>query len=1050
MHGLPIAETGRTIECWSFIPRLSLPMCGIAGVFHADASLPIDAELPRRMAGRIAHRGPDGVGFWNGRGVAFAHRRLSIVDVEGGRQPMSNEDGRVQVVFNGEIYNHLELRAWLESRGHRFANRSDTEVLVHLYEEFGQELVHKLRGMFAFAIWDDRRDQLFLARDRLGLKPLYLARTADRLLFASEPKAILADLTISRQVDPRSLEDYLCFGMVVSPRSIFAGIEQLAPGHTLLVGRDSIHASSRCYWTPTYKTENRRIEDWRDALHAKLEEVVRLHLMSDVPLGAFLSGGVDSGTLLALMRRFSSNSIRTFTIGFLERDFSELPQARATAAMHGTIHTEQVISPNQTSLLEEMTEYFDEPLADTSKVPTFLVAKLAASSVKVALSGDGADEAFAGYPRYQHDLREDQLRRRLPEWFRRTALREASKLWPRGRWLPRPFRLAQVMENISHDAATATAISMAYCRLPWRRRLLHRDVVAELGRHDPKDAIRHAFRQAPAGDIVAGMTAADFGVLLPDDYLVKVDRAGMAHGLEVRPPFLDHEFIELACTIPSELKIRDGVGKWILKQSITDLVPEENIRLPKRGFNVPVNRWLSGPLRQHFEDMVLDQRGPLAPFLNLGMAEKMFYKHVTGQVRNGQVLWSLLVLSHWANRYLREQPEPSPESRPAVIPAPPLARRSPPMPIRVAFVVHVMQVAGAEVLIEEIIRRLGPAIEPTILCLDSVGAIGERLRAQGVPVVVLGRHSGRDFGVARRMAREIRARRIQIVHAHQYTPFFYAAIAKLWCWGGFRLIQTEHGRHYPDIVSPTRRGVNRLILDRLADAVNACCEFSAKALSRNDGFAGQRIEVIDNGVELSRYHSDEDERCVRDRLGLDRDKKYIACVARFHPVKDHAMLLRAFARLAMQRSDCELLLAGDGPLRLDLERQVRESGVQNRVQFLGVRRDVPDLLRAANVFTLTSVSEAASLTVMEAMACARPCVVTNVGGNPELIRDGKEGFLVPRGDDAACAEALAKVLDNPDLARSLGASGRRRAEERFSLSRTVERYYGLYRELVRI
>jgi len=1022
-------------------------MCGIAGIFHADSIRPVDAELPRRMAARIAHRGPDGDGYWFGRGIAFAHRRLSIIDVERGRQPMANEDGRVQVVFNGEIYNHIELRAWLESRGHRFASHCDTEVLVHLYEELGSELVHKLRGMFAFAIWDDRRDQLFLARDRLGLKPLYIARTADRLLFASEPKAILADPVVSRQVDPHSLEDYLCFGMVISPRSIFAGIEQLAPGHTLLVGRGSIHATPRRYWAPVYKTESRRLEDWRDAIHAKLEEVVRLHLMSDVPLGAFLSGGVDSGTLLALMRRFSSNPIRTFTIGFLERDFTELPQARATAAMHGATHTEQIISPNEIGILEEMTEFFDEPLADTSKVPTFLVSKLAAGSVKVVLSGDGADEAFAGYPRYQHDLREDKIRRWLPDWFRQTALREASKLWPRGRWLPKPFRLAQVMENVSHDAATATAISLAYCRLPWRRRLLHRDLVAELGKHDPKDAIRHAFRQAATGDVVAGMTAADFGVLLPDDYLVKVDRAGMAHGLEVRPPYLDHEFIELACTIPSELKIRDGVGKWILKQSITDLVPEENIRRPKRGFNVPVNRWISGPLRQRFEDSVLDRRGPLAPFLNLGMAEKMFHKHVTGQVRNGQVLWSLLVLAHWANRYLRELPEPSPAGLASVIPEPPFARRSQPKPIRVGFVVHVMQVAGAEVLIEEIIRRLGPSIEPTVLCLDAVGTIGERLRSQGVPVVVLGRHSGRDFGVARRMAREIRARRIQIVHAHQYTPFFYAALAKLWCRGAFRLIQTEHGRHYPDVVSPLRRGVNRLVLDRLADAVNACCEFSAKALSRNDGFAGRRIEVVDNGVELSRYHPKADEKAIRLQLGLDPAKRYIACVARFHPVKDHAMLLRAFARLAKQRGDCELLLAGDGPLRSNLERQALESGIAGRVRFLGVRRDVSDLLRAADVFALTSVSEAASLTVMEAMACARPCVVTNVGGNPELIRDGKEGFLVPRGDDAACGEALGKLLDNPDLARALGASGRQRAEERFSLAKTVERYYALYREL---
>jgi len=1035
-------------------------MCGIAGVYYTDRTRPVDPELPRRMSDRIAHRGPDGAGYWFGPGIALAHRRLAIVDVEGGNQPMANEDGRIRVVFNGEIYNHLELRSWLEGRGHRFASRCDTEVLVHLYEELGDELVNKLRGMFAFAIWDDRKQRLLLARDRLGLKPLFFSRDANRVLFASESKAILADPTFVRRTNPIALEDYLCFGMIVGPRSIYSGIEQLPPGHTLAIEAGRHFDAPRRYWAPVFEPEDRSVPDWCEAIHAKLEESVRMHLMSDVPLGAFLSGGVDSGTIIALMKRSMTSPIRTFTIGFREKDFSELPQARAAAEMHGTIHTEQVILPDAAALLEEMISYFGEPLGDTSVVPTYLVSRMAARHVKVVLSGDGADEAFGGYPRYAHDLKEDALRQRVPSWIRHTAFLAASKLWPRYAWLPRPLRLGNAFENLSTDAASATANSMAYCRQPLRRRLLSRDVVSMLGKHQPKQAIRDAFRLARSDDVLAGMTAADLCVLLPDDYMVKVDRASMAHGLEVRPPFLDHELIELACRIPSSLKIRNGEGKWILKQAVADLLPAENVGRPKRGFNVPVNRWMSGPLRERFADAVLDPNGPVAELLDLGTVRKLFREHVSGQARHGQVLWSLLVLSHWGRRYLKEPPTPSeafskrlpaaessttaaqqPAFTSEVIPL--RARR----PIRVAFVVHLMQVAGAEVLIDEIIRRLGSAIEPTILCLDDVGSIGERLRTQGVPVIVLGRHAGRDFGVARRMAQEIRERKIEIVHAHQYTPFFYAALAKLWCRGRFRLIQTEHGRHYPDVVSPIRRMTNRLFLDKLSDAENACSVFSAKALSKNDGFVGRRIEVIDNGVELSRYHPEENERAIRTRLGLNPDRKYIACVARFHPVKDHAMLVRAFARVAGQRDDVDLLLAGDGTLRGDLERQARDAGIASRVRFLGIRSDVPDLLRAADVFALTSLSEAASLTLMEAMACARPSVVTNVGGNPELIRDGHEGYLVPRGDDAACAAALIRLLDIPGLATTMGLSARVRAEERFSLANTVEKYHALYRRL---
>ena len=370
-------------------------------------------------------------------------------------------------------------------------------------------------------------------------------------------------------------------------------------------------------------------------------------------------------------------------------------------------------------------------------------------------------------------------------------------------------------------------------------------------------------------------------------------------------------------------------------------------------------------------------------------------------------------------------------------------------PIRVGFVLHVMQVAGAEMLVAETIRRLGERIEPTIFCLDAVGDLGERLRGEGVEVVPLGRRPGRDLGVARRLANAARARRVEVLHAHQYTPFFYSALAKLLARPRPRLILTEHGRHYPDVVSGSRRLANRLVLGRLADAITGVCDFSVRGLCENDGFSRGGAVVIENGIDVDRYGPAPDKAALRVRLGLDPGRKYVLAVARFHPVKGHGTLIRGFREVAASRPDVDLLLAGDGALRDELERLATQLGISGRVRFLGVRGDVPDLLRAADVFAMTSESEAASLTIMEAMATGVPVVVTRVGGNPELVRDGIDGLLVPRGDSAATAQALARILDDPSAAAVMGDSGRERAGRRYRLDRTVGDYLDLYRRLVR-
>ncbi|MEZ6140943.1 MAG: asparagine synthase (glutamine-hydrolyzing) [Zavarzinella sp.] len=1034
-------------------------MCGISGYLSADIHETVDPKLLQAMGLRIAHRGPDGAGIYRGPGVGLVHRRLSIIDLASGSQPMGNEDNSIQIVFNGEIYNFRELRDWLIGRGHQFRTHCDTEVIVHGYEELGRDIVTKLRGMFAFAIWDEKKRHLLLARDRLGIKPLYIYRNQQQLWFASEPKAMLVDARVPREINVEALDQYLCFGMVVGPRSIFRGFEQLRPGHTLLVTPGNFQATPQCYWEPRFLPEERNEKDWLEETHAKVEEAVRTHLMADVPVGAFLSGGVDSSIVVSSMARQHTEEIETFSIGFAERDFSELPYAMEIAIRNGTRHTERIVTPDAVQMLEELTRYYDEPFGDTSAVPTFLVAKLAAERVKVVLSGDGADEVFGGYPRYAHDEMEEQVRQKIPRWLRRSLLNIAGQVWPRIDWLPRPLRLKSALMNLSVEAPNAYANSLAHCPLRIRRKLISSDVLPLLRHFDAKSSIRSDFRQVPRGDVVNGMLSVDTRVLLPDDYLVKVDRASMANGIEVRPPFLDHELVELALRMPASMKIRNGCGKYVLKEAYRRDLPHENVNRPKRGFNTPIDQWMRGALKEVFYDEVLNPSGPIGSLLHLPMARKMFEAHLSGSQQNGQVLWQILVLSHWANRYMQppedlsqiidqqSQDVPLKVNRASILKAPKVSIPRQFQPIRIAFVVHLMQVAGAEVLIRETIRQLGQFIVPTIFCLDNIGSIGEELQRQGIPIVVLNRKAGRDYGVALRMAKEIRDRKIEVVHAHQYTPFFYSALAKLRNFGKFQLIQTEHGRHYPDIVSPVRRMINRLVLDRLANAVNACSHFSGKALSVIDGFRGDRLQVIDNGIDFARYQISTSKTDLRQQLNLPTDRKLIGCVARFHPVKDHAMLLRAFARVTNNDPTVDLVLIGDGEMRSHLEQQATRAGVRHRVHFLGIRKDIPQLMNALDIFSLTSVTEAASLTLLEAMASGLPVVVTNVGGNPELVRHDTDGFLVPRGDDSQCATAFEQLLRNHELAHQMGESGRQRVQELFTLERTVGQYFRLYCKL---
>ena len=627
-------------------------MCGIAGIVYADGRRSPEQGILRAMSARLAHRGPDGEGQWVRPGVALLHRRLSIIDLETGDQPIGNEDGSIQVVFNGEIYNFEELRRWLQARGHRLRTRSDTEVIVHLYEEAGDQLVDRLRGMFAFALWDHARGRLLLARDRVGIKPLYVYRDTTKLVFASEPKAILVNPEIDAQVDVTALEDYLTYGVTTGTQSIFRGIEKLPPAHILTVEPDRLTASPRRYWSLQFESDtNLTASQWIEQVRASVEDSVRGHLLADVPVGAFLSGGIDS-SVVTLTAASLRPGIRTFSVGFDDQRYSELPYARALATRYSTTHIEETVTADAVGLLDELSYYYDEPFGDSSAVPTFLLSKVARRHVKVALSGDGGDEAFGGYSRYAHDLQEARLRTLLMRPWLRPAVARLAAAWPQAGWLPRPLRAKTRLTNLSRSAASAYANTLAVCRKPMRRSLLAADIRATLNGYDPESRVREAYAAAPVDDPLAGMISADVSLLLPEDYLVKVDRASMANGLEVRPPLLDHELLELAARIPSRFKVSRGETKWLLKQCYAAEIPADLLRRPKQGFEMPVERWMAGPLRQPFESIVLRRNAPVAALIDQRAAAALLREHTRGAARHGQLLWGVLVLARWAERFL--------------------------------------------------------------------------------------------------------------------------------------------------------------------------------------------------------------------------------------------------------------------------------------------------------------------------------------------------------------------------------------------------------------
>ncbi|PYO96403.1 MAG: asparagine synthase (glutamine-hydrolyzing) [Gemmatimonadetes bacterium] len=608
-------------------------MCGIAGF----AGWPLGAEeagrTVRAMCDAIVHRGPDDSGYFVAPEVALGMRRLSIIDVAGGQQPIGNEDGSVQVVFNGEIYNHHEVRRDLVGRGHRFRTRSDTETIVHLYEEMGEAFVERLRGMFAIALWDIRAKRLVLARDRVGIKPLSYWVTPNGIAFCSELRSLLALDRFPRRLDDRGMAAFLSLGYVPDPLAAFAGVAKLPPGHVLTWSAERGVAVQR-YWTPAVAEtpvvdEASAVERLRELLAA----AVGSHLEAEVPLGAFLSGGLDSSTVVALMARGAAIEPHTFSIGFDDVAFNEAPHARRVAAAIGTRHTELVVRPDADRWIEGIVAIFDEPFADSSALPTYVVSWLARQHVTVSLSGDGGDELFGGYTRYLDALR----RPTLPAWGR-SILRAVGRALPhvapgRGRLLDRAR---------SREVAYAGTVALPLAPVDGgmaARRLVPRD--GEFG-----DIVPDAFVAAGARDFGSQMMLVDIATYLPGDILTKVDRASMAVSLEARVPLLDHALVEFALALPSGLKIRDGVGKQVFRRAIRGLVPPAVLDHPKLGFAVPLGSWFRGPLR-HRLDRLSATDGGLYDVLDRESVRRLVREHLMRRRDHSSALWRALVLQLW-------------------------------------------------------------------------------------------------------------------------------------------------------------------------------------------------------------------------------------------------------------------------------------------------------------------------------------------------------------------------------------------------------------------
>jgi asparagine synthase (glutamine-hydrolysing) len=627
-------------------------MCGIAGIFHLETAKPVDPERVKRMTDAIAHRGPDGSGVWTAPGVGLGHRRLSIIDLEGGAQPMHSEDGALTLTFNGEIYNFRELRKELEGVGYAFRTNSDSEVILAGWRHWGPDCVSHFHGMFAFAIHDAQTKQLFLARDRLGVKPLFYAPLPDgSVIFGSELKALTAHPALRREVDHTALDDYLAFGYVPDHVSIVRGVMKLPAGNTLLLQQGRALPQPVQYWDIDFSKRARGSQaELSEELLRLMRQGVTSRMVADVPLGAFLSGGVDSSSVVALMAEASRQPVQTCSIGFDVGALDESEYAETIARRFATDHRSRKVAADDFGLMDKLAHHFDEPFADASALPTYRVCEMAREQVTVALSGDGADEALAGYRRHVFHHKEEQLRGLLPQALRGPFFGGLGNLYPKADWAPRPLRAKTTLLSLARTGPEGYTDAVSLTGPARRHALYSQRLRGSIGGYRAEEHMERLMAGAPAQSGLDQAQYADMKLWLPGDILTKVDRTSMAVGLEAREPLLDHRLLEFAASLPEKMRIRGGQGKWLMKRTMERYLPNDILYRPKMGFVTPIDHWFRGPLANEARALSTSLVFSQMDLFDGKAIAKVAEDHISGRFNNGRLLWQLVMLEKSLNK----------------------------------------------------------------------------------------------------------------------------------------------------------------------------------------------------------------------------------------------------------------------------------------------------------------------------------------------------------------------------------------------------------------
>ena len=1014
-------------------------MCGICGII--DRTSADNQAVVQRMCDMLQHRGPDDQGLATGQGWALGHRRLSIVDLsENGRQPMVNEDKTSFLICNGEVFNHMDIRRGLVGRGHHFVSESDSETVLHLMEE-GIQGITRLGGMYAFAFLDSRRRKLILCRDRLGVKPLYYARSGQAFLFASEIKALFCHPGLRPALDRSHVGEFLQYHYVGGEHGLFKGILELMPGHYLELDLDSMESKIVSYWHPDYGREGLSCDD--TTLLQALKRSVKMRLMSDVSLGAQLSGGLDSSFVTALATREVIGSMHTFSISFSGTDMDESRWARLMSSTLGTIHHE--VEFRETDFLQNLaycTWLHDTPLTHPNSIPLFKLCQEAKKSLTVMLTGEGADELFAGY-----------------SWHRR--LRRLSRLGGLRKWGMTRY-MASAMLGHDRGIRVIDLLGMSVGK-----------TAADAGKWVPNETINQIIipgrdsRTVPFRETLPALSENLLSEVIRMDlltYLVAVlqrqDRMGMANGIEARVPFLDHHLVELALNLPVDTLFDGNSGKAIVRRMADGYVPKAILSRRKIGFAVPVELWM----RQGYgysrllSWLTIDRAGDRGLW-QTDAVKRLVEKHRDGSANHGAILWSLLSFELWARLWLDgESHETLCESIRSCAGGDDLKAGSRPgkRPLNICHVVPSLEVGGMERVVVDILKHHSADDRGLLFCTDKKGDffdimdVPRECAFREHPLFVV------NWSVVNLLINFIRKHSVDVIHAHNHVAHLYSVLASLVT--GKPVVLTIHGQ---GVFDTWRTLWLRRLLSARTDVVVAVSDNVGALMQARRIVSPLKVKVIRNGIDLKqaeKINQDMDGGALRRKLGIPEDAFVIGSVGRFASEKNYPLLIHSFARLfagpkgpkgSENANHPFLILIGDGTERGKIDAVIRKSGVGDHVLLPGMQKfeDIPMWLKCMDVFCLSSMSEGTPITLLEAGALGLPSVVTNVGGNSEVVQDGVTGLIVPSGDEAELAAALEKLAQNAGLRQAMGKAAMNRIRSLYSMEQMMNGYTTLYRNV---